>query len=135
MGVCQKFCVIYIVNMRKNLTVKQSVFIVELLSNGGNKVQAALRAYNTTSYKTASKIADSNCNNQLIRDKIERELADHNINAETIATLISEGLGARLTAYDETIKSYRQLEYPDYNVRHKFLSTVIDILGLRPAGR
>lgn len=121
--------------MRKNLTLKQSAFIIELLNNGGNKVRAALSVYNTTSYKTASKIADSNCNNQLIRDKIERELADKNINAETIATLISEGLGARLTAYDEEIKGYRQLEYPDHNVRHKFLSTVIDILDLRPAGR
>lgn len=98
-------------------------------------MRAALKAYDTTSYKTASKIADSNCNNQLIRNKIEQELADKNIDAETIATLISEGLGARLTAYDEGTKSYRQLEYPDYNVRHKFLSTVIDILGLKPAGR
>lgn len=98
-------------------------------------MQAALKAYDTTNYKTASKIADSNCNNQLIRDEIEKELADKNINAETIANLISEGLGACLIAYDESIKSYRQLEYPDHNVRHKFLSTVIDILGLKPAGR
>lgn len=121
--------------MRKNLTFKQSEFIIELLSNGGNKVQAALKVYNTNSYKTASKIADNNCNNQIIRDKIERELADKHINVETITTLIAEGLGAHLTAYDEGIKSYRQSEYPDHNVRHKFLSTVIDILGLKAAGK
>ena len=117
--------------MQKHLTRKQNCFLIEFINNGGNKVQAALKAYNTASYKTASKIADNNFKNHYIRKRIEEILAKNNISEDTIGAKISEGLEAQIVVHNELTKNYEQLGFPDHNIRHKYLIIATELLGLR----
>ncbi|MFA5158010.1 MAG: terminase small subunit [Patescibacteria group bacterium] len=117
--------------MSKNPTLKQLKFVSEYISNGGNKVQAALKIYDTSSYKTASKIADDNFKSAVVRDRLEQLLSKNNLGAETIAKLLDDGLHARLMAYNSANKSYHESDFPDFNTNHKYLEILIDLLGLR----
>lgn len=119
----------------KTLTLKQSKFIKEYLNNGGNKVQAALEVYETTSYKTASKIADTNFKNTFIQNEIERSLAKQEISADKIAQVIAKGLKAKKILFDQSTNQLIQSNFSDFNVQHKFLKLVIDILGLNKTTR
>jgi len=117
--------------MNKLLTRKQNCFLIEFINNGGNKVQAALKVYDTTNYKTASKIADNNFKNHYIRKRIEEILAKNNINESTIGEKVAEGLEAQIVARNELTKSYERLEFPDHNIRYKYLIIATELLGLR----
>jgi len=94
--------------MKKDLTLKQTGFILAYLDNGGNKVQAALKVYNTTNYKSASKIADTNFHNPLIREQINQALIDSDISTNTIAKKIQEGLEAKLEIFDKNSNCYME---------------------------
>lgn len=117
--------------MQKHLTRKQNCFLIEFINNGGNKVQAALKVYDTINYKTASKIADSNFKNHYVQERIEGILAKNNINEDTIGEKVAEGLKALIVARNELTKNYEQLEFADHNIRHRYLIIAMDLLGLR----
>lgn len=107
--------------MKKRLTQKQLNFTHEYIKNGGNGVQAALDIYNTTSYKTASKIADTNKKNSHIQQIIEKALNKKEVTLDRIVGVIGDGLDANLG----------DSKLPDHNTRLKFLDTTVDLLGLR----
>lgn len=117
--------------MQKHLTRKQNCFLIEFISNGGNKVQAALKVYDTTNYKTASKIADTNFKNHYIQKRIEEILAKNNISEDTVGAKVAEGLEAQIVVHNELTRSYEQLEFPDHTIRHKYLVIATELLGLR----
>lgn len=117
--------------MQKHLTRKQNYFLIEFINNGGNKVQAALKAYDTSNYKTASKIADTNFKNRYVQKRVEKILAKHNISEDTVGEKVAEGLKAQIVAHNELTKKYEQLEFPDHNIRHKYLIIATELLGLR----
>jgi len=117
--------------MKKLLTRKQNCFLIEFINNGGNKVQAALKVYNTTNYKTASKIADTNFKNRYIQKRVEVILAKNNISEDEVSEKIAEGFEAKIVVRNELTKNYEQLEFPDYNIRHKYLIIATELLGLR----
>lgn len=56
---------------RTKLTVKQTLFLQEFRTNGGNGTQAALKAYDTTDRVTAGAIATENLQKPLIRQAYE----------------------------------------------------------------
>ncbi|OQB05207.1 MAG: Terminase small subunit [bacterium ADurb.Bin212] len=117
--------------MKKRITQKQKKFVDEYLTNGSNGVQAALVAYETKNYKTASKLACTNLSNPKITDMIEKALSKNNINADTIAEKLSDGLNAKRIMYDGKTGSFVMTDFADFNIQHKFLSLVIDIVGLK----
>jgi hypothetical protein len=119
---------IYIFKMRK-LTYKQIKFIDELLSNGFVKVKAALVAYDTKSYKVASRIADANCNNPNIQMKMREILADSDISPDTIAEKIKDGLDSTKT-YHTSDGRLIVSNIPDLNLRHKYLVTLMPLIGI-----
>ena len=55
---------------RAKLTLRQEKFAAEYIANGGNGVQAALKAYPGRSYNTAAQLASANIRNALIQEKI-----------------------------------------------------------------
>jgi len=117
--------------MKESLTQKQIKFYQEYLRNKGIAVKAALFAYDTTSYKTASKLADTNLKNPRIREIIEKELNYKGITVGRIARTFAEGLNARIVAYSPETLKYNVLELPNHNVRHKFLELLLKVLGIR----
>ena len=91
------------------MTSKQKVFTKELAKNGGNKVQAALKAYDTDNYKAASVIADHNLKNPDIQSALKMELKKQNITLERAVQPISEALNdedidVRLKGSDRALK-------------------------------
>lgn len=121
--------------MKKRISEKQKKFINEYLSNGNNGVRAALIAYETKSYKTASKLACTNLNNPKIAHLIEQVLLKNNISTDTIAEKISDGLKARKLFYDTKTNTFISTKLPDLNIRHKYLSLIIDMLELKRSNK
>ena len=117
--------------MRKSLTQKQIKFIQEFLRNNGVAVKAALFAYDTDNYKTASKLADTNLKNPRIWEIIEKELSNKGITVDKIALTFAEGLNAKMVGYSPEIMRYNVLNLPNYNIRHKFLELLLKVLGIR----
>lgn len=117
--------------MKKSLTQKQLKFIYEFVKNGGIAVRAALVAYDTENYKSASKLADSNLKNDYIRKTIEKALNKREITADKIAVVLADGLNAKILEYSPETMKYNVSKLPDHNARHKYLELVADILGLR----
>lgn len=62
----------------KKLTVKQTRFVEEYVKNGGNGTKAALKAYDTLDYRTASAIACENFTKKNIVEEIEKRNTDTN---------------------------------------------------------
>jgi|GEM_PF-1521291 len=117
--------------MKKELTLKQSLFIKSYFDNGGNKVQAALAVYDTNNYKSASKIADENFKNPLIRHKIQSLISKNKINFDLIAEKISEGLGAKKFILNSATSKIIETNLPDYDTRHKYIALLLEIWGLK----
>lgn len=117
--------------MRKSLTQKQIKFIQEYITNGGIAVKAALVAYDTDKYKTATKIADTNLKNPFIREVIDKALNKRGITADRIALSFAEGLNAKMVGYSPETMRYNVLGIPNYNVRLKFLELIMKVFGIK----
>lgn len=116
--------------MAKSLTRKQSKFTDEYIKTG-NGTRSALTAYDTEDPNTAGKIANENLNNPKIQNAISQALGKLAINEDTIAGKIAEGLEAKKIAFNFETKSFEVINYPDYNIQHKYLTALIDILGVK----
>lgn len=75
------------------LTPKQAKF-VKGVAEGKSGTQAALDAYETTDYKTASVIATENLEKPSIREALEPILAKHQIDLDNAIAPIGKGLRA-----------------------------------------
>jgi len=116
--------------MAKRLTKKEAVFCDEYIETG-NGTKSALKAYNTTDPRTAGKIANTNLNKNKIQTKIAQALGKHKIDENTIAKKIAGGLEARRVVFNPVFKSFEELEFPDYATQHKYLTTLVEILGVK----
>lgn len=72
--------------MAKKLTPKQAKFVEEYAKNGGNGTQAALKAYDTLDYSTASVIASEN----FTKDNVIKEIERRNTNTNSINRIIRD---------------------------------------------
>jgi len=120
---------IYISFMSKQLTYKQTRFIDELVSNGFVKVRAALVVYDTKSYKVASKIADTNCNNPNIQAEMRKKLADKNVSLETVAEELKCGLESNRCYISRDGVMVRS-DIPDMSLRYKYLILLLQLVGI-----
>lgn len=116
--------------MAKKLTRKQAKFTDEYIKTG-NGSKSAMVAYETDSPDSAKTIAHKNLNNNKIQTVIAQALAKKKITEDTIAQKIADGLEAKKVAFNFDTKSFEQLDYPDYAIQHKFLNSLIEILGVK----
>lgn len=75
------------------LTIKQKKF-VEGIARGKSGTQAALEAYDTKDYKTASVISTENLDKPSIRQALEPILEKHDISLDSAIAPIGKGLKA-----------------------------------------
>ena len=103
-------------------TLKERRFVKELINNGGNKVQAALVAYDTDNYKSATRIAHENTEKLRMPDIMEQE----GLTDTCLVTVLKDGLVAmrRSTSFTEP----DQID-PDFGIRHKYLETALKLKG------
>ena len=69
----------------KKLTMKQRIFVKELMNNKHNGLQAALVAYDTKDKNTAGAIASENLTKPNVREAIETALSKKGLSLEQIA--------------------------------------------------
>jgi len=117
--------------MAKRLTEKQTKFTDEFIKNGQNGTQAVLKAYDTDDEQSAASLAYKNLNNPKIAEAIKNALSKKGITTEKIAEIISDGLEATKSVTDQKAGTINDSDIPDHLVRHKFLSTVIEITGAK----
>ena len=87
--------------LEDGLTRKESAFITELLSNGGNGTQAALASYDTTSEDVACSIATDNLAKPRIRARVQSALQNAGNLPEIWASKLLQAIDARKeTDYD-----------------------------------
>jgi len=116
----------------RNLTKKQSDWLYNYLINGRNSRKAVYAAgYNVKSPEVADVIGSKNLANPTIREKLDRALAKLNITEDKLAEVIADGLNAGLVVYNPISKEYEQTGIKNHNIRHKFLETVLDIMGAK----
>lgn len=84
--------------MAKNgeLTHKQSKFVAEYAKNGGNGVQAALKAYDTDDYNTANAIAHENLNKPTIRQQALAALERNGVTLDKLSRVVADALDAEV---------------------------------------
>lgn len=116
--------------MANKLTRKQAKFVDGYIKTGNGR-KSALDSYDTDNPKTADKIANTNLNNNKIQTVIAKALEKHEITEETIAEEIAGGLKAQKVAFNFITKEFEQLPYPDWNIKHKYLTALIEILGVK----
>ena len=105
--------------MANKLTRKQKKFVKELVENGGNATQAALKAYDTDDYNTAGVIASENLNKPKIEKALEEALPD-----DLLAQIHREGLFATKTVFknnNATKQIEAVAEEADFMARAKYL--------------
>lgn len=68
----------------KELSIKEKKFVHEYVKSEGNGTQAALKAYDTEDYSTASAIASENLEKPKIKKAIEEALVKLDITPEKI---------------------------------------------------
>lgn len=95
--------------MSRRLTTKQKAFAEEYIRNGGNGTQAAMKAYDTESYKTASAISVENLEKPLIIEELVKTarrlgVTEEKIVSPVIDALDSQDLDMRLKGHDRMIK-------------------------------
>lgn len=95
--------------MSKRLTTKQKAFAEEYIRNGGNGTQAAMKVYDTESYKTASAISVENLEKPLIIEELVKTarrlgVTEEKIVSPVIDALDSQDLDMRLKGHDRMIK-------------------------------
>jgi phage terminase small subunit len=95
--------------MSKRLTTKQKAFAEEYIRNGGNGTQAAMKSYDTESYKTASAISVENLEKPLIIEELVKTarrlgVTEEKIVSPVIDALDSQDLDMRLKGHDRMIK-------------------------------
>lgn len=98
---------------------------------GKKQVHACMEAYPNMSYDTAASHATHLENNPRVSKAIEQALAKKNLTLDKIAETISEGLSANKCIYDTQRSSLVETDSPDHNIRHKYLTTLIDITGVK----
>jgi len=116
--------------MAKKLTRKEAKFVDEYVETG-NGTRSALVAYETEDTNTAGKIANTNLNKPKIQNAITQALGALKIDENTIAQKIAGGLEARRVVFNKTTGEWEVFDYPDYSVQHKYLTSLIEILGAK----
>lgn len=116
----------------KNLTQKQSKFVLNYLKNGGNGRRAVISAgYNVKDNKSADALVQQNLNNPTIQEVLTRALRAQNITEDKLAEVIADGLSAEVILYNPETHQQEESGIKNHLVRHKFLETVLDIIGAK----
>lgn len=68
---------------RSGISPKQEAFVQELIRNGGNQTQAALKVYNTDDYLVANNIGSENLAKPSVINRI-KQLSAENIKSEDV---------------------------------------------------
>jgi hypothetical protein len=111
------------VNDTLDLTLKQRKWLKEYL-DCGNATEAAMRAYNCKTRRSANAIGAKNLSNINLGYTFD----DEGLSLRLIFKTLSDGMDATRT-YTRGDKSVIR---PDYRVRHKYLVTALRIRGLYP---
>ena len=107
---------------RRILSQAQRTFIQKYVTNGGNGVQAALEAYPTQSYQTASRTASDNLQKDSIRSRILALIAERNIGPDRWAETI-----------EKTLDSDSVEKVPLHNVKLKAIDICAKLAGAYPS--
>lgn len=111
------------------LTLKQRKFVDEYLKTG-NGVQAALAAYGSEdmTYNTAGVIAHENLNKPKIVKTMAQLLDEAGVTDEKIAEKIKEGF----EAVSHVVRGDKIARVPDYNARHRYVRTALEVKEKMP---
>jgi len=117
--------------MARRLTKKQRKFTKEYLSNGGNASQAARDTYEVTTDNSAAVQGHRVLKNPRVQAMIDLALQEEELDATTIASIIKQGLIAEKVSFNPETGDHMQTGLPDHLVRHKYLTTFIDLVGAK----
>ena len=101
-------------------TVKERKFVKEYLKNGGNATQAAMKAYDASSYNSAHVIGAENIRKLTISDILDKA----GLTDEKIGSVLTEAAEATkpisaTSGRDASEASMDFIEVPDWNARLK----------------
>jgi len=108
------------------LTLKQRRWLKEYFKTG-NATRAALKAYDTKNYSSASVIANENL--EKLKPRLRTLMEKHGLSLGTLIVKLGEGLEAK--KIHGTKDDFIEVE--DYAVRHKYLETAAKWLGIEEA--
>lgn len=117
------------IKKREPRTPKEKAFVKEYLANGGNKVQAALKVYDTDSYKSATRIAHENAEKLRLVDHFDQV---EGLRPQDRLLKLVEGLNAVKSISgmgDAGSKSIEFVEVPDFSTRYKYLELTFKLDG------
>jgi len=103
-------------NHRRVPSQAQLTFVKEYVANDHVGVQAALAAYDTTSYPAANSIASENLQKPSIRALIDKALAKHNLTPDRWSETISDAMNANTV---QVLGDGKSIENPDHAIRLK----------------
>ncbi len=110
-----------------DLTSKQRAFAHAYLETGGNRREAATKAYNCSSPESARVLAHKNLNNPKVLTYLNYHLFKHGI-PDVIVDILKDSLSAT-----KIVKlSGEYLEVPDHTARLKANDQIAKIMGLYP---
>lgn len=111
---------------RPPVTKKESVFVTEYLSNGGNGTEAALAAYDCSGSKDPRKTASVIAAQNLVRLRIGDAFEQAGLTTQRLATEVTRiALGA--TKRDVLTEAL----IPDNDARLRALKIAADLMGVR----
>lgn len=119
------------IKKRPPRTPKEKRFAKEYIRNGGNATQAALAVYDTTSYKSASRIGTENTEKLSLVEYMDRI---EGLRDQDLLARLSEGLFATRQVGATSMKTANEgtidfVDVEDFAVRHKYLDLAFKLKG------
>lgn len=111
---------------QSRLTAKEIKFLKELAS-GKSATDAALAAYDTTSYGTAASIASENLKKPKLRDALEAAYDAVGLTPQAIADVLRDGMLAKKTFQGRN--GLVESDFADHSVRVNAARTAAQLIG------
>lgn len=108
----------------RRLNIRERQFLVEFLSNGGDRVKAAEKVGDPKDRKGAHCLAQGILKKEKVKDALQILFVKAGLGNQAITDLLSKGLKARIPlSFQGEIIS----KYPDWKTRHRYLDTLLKL--------
>ena len=111
------------------LTHKETLFVSNLVSNGGNVTKAALAAYDVCSPKSASSLGSTTLAKPRVRSAFESACRRKGFGVDNVVNVIVDASVANSVHYSQ---SGEQFEHPDHRTRLASAALAAKLLNLEP---
>ena len=115
----------------KQLSIRERLFIKDLFSRAqGDPVKAVAMNYSVKDKQNAKAQSKKLMKNLRVKQAVQVMFEKAGISKEHLGKIIAEGLKAKMPI---TFKGIITTKYPNYEVRHRYLATALELLDFYPS--